>query len=122
MKQYEDYDDYLKSKEWANIKNDFYDCSDISYGVCFLCYNSDNLQLHHWRYPKNWANDSYKNLMEVCDVCHEVIHGIEESKLLHNSGTFDNNSQGNFIKYLSWIIKSTKVMEIARLEYLANEF
>ena len=116
------YNKYLKSKEWKSVKDDYHVFSDIASDVCFLCFEKDSLQLHHWRYPKNWNNDSYKNLMQVCSECHEGIHSIENSKLLHNSDTFKDNSSLSFIMYLSWIIKATEVMDMVKLERLSNEF
>jgi hypothetical protein len=116
------YKDYLKSPNWTNIKSDFREFSSRHSGVCFLCYKNENLQLHHWRYPKDWKNDSYKNLMEVCNQCHETMHDIDFSELLHNSHFFNTNSDEDFIRYLSFIIKATSAMDYAYLEKLSRSF
>lgn len=107
------YEDYLKSEHWDNVKSDFKEFSKIYNGVCLLCYNKENLVYHHWRYPKNWSNDSYKNIMEICNNCHEVIHNIQADKMLHNSSFFDTNSDEEFIRYLSFMIKATHSMGLA---------
>ncbi len=120
--KYEDYADYLTSDSWAKTKKDFKEFSDRSNGICFLCYKKENLHLHHWRYPKSWNNDSYKNLIELCHECHETAHSIEHSKMLHNSYMFDSNSDSNLINYLSFLIKATKAMDYAYIERLSNEF
>tara|TARA_R110002020_G_scaffold167532_2_gene355876 strand:+ start:625 stop:1248 length:624 start_codon:yes stop_codon:yes gene_type:complete len=120
--KWDSYDDYLESDEWKETKADYHLFSEIASDVCFLCYEKRNLQLHHWRYPKNWINDSYNNLMQVCGDCHETIHSIDRSGDLHNSFTFDDSSMVNFAIYLSWLIKSTGVMNIARQEQLLKQF
>lgn len=120
--KYKDYNDYLLSDKWQKVKDDFNEFSNKAGDVCFLCYSKGSLQLHHWRYPKNWNNDSYKNLIPLCKNCHKVSHSIEHNKALHNSHMFDTNSDADLIRYLSFIIKATFAMESAFVEMLANEF
>jgi len=123
MNTKEKYAQYLLSNKWQKIKDDFLEFSTTRGGnICFLCYSRDNLQLHHWRYPKNWNNDSYKNLIQLCNCCHNTVHSIEHTKMLHNSYLFDTNSDEDLVKYLSWVIKATNAMEIKHFELLADEF
>lgn len=119
---FKSYDDYLSSKKWAQVKEDFKEFSDFSADVCFLCYSGHDLEFHHWRYPKDWNRDSYKNLIILCEQCHETTHSIEVSKDLHNSHLFKDNSEKSLIIYLSWLVKATNAMESAYFERLSNEF
>jgi len=120
--KYADYNEYLLSDKWQKVKKDFAEFSDRATGICFLCYEKDGLQLHHWRYPKNWNNDSHKNLIALCHQCHNNVHSVEHSEMLHSSHLFDTNSDKNLINYLSWVIKATKVMDLVYAENLSNEF
>jgi hypothetical protein len=120
--QYKSYEVYLLSDKWQKVKEDFNEFSENANGICFLCYEQNNLQLHHWRYPKDWNNDSYKNLIQLCHECHGTVHSIEQTKMLHNSYLFDTNSDKDLINYLSWVIKATKVMKLVHAENLANGF
>ena len=118
---FKSYKEYLKSEQWQKIKSDYQEFSPYT-GSCFFCHNLEGLTHHHWRYPLYWMNDSYKNLILVCAECHKCLHSIEVNKELHNSGLFPHNDKDNFIQYISWAIKSMKVMEIKHFELIAEEF
>lgn len=120
--RFKNYTDYLLSDKWQQVKDDYKKLSDHGSEICFFCYSRDRIQLHHWRYPKDWNNDSYKNVIALCSDCHQTAHSIEHNKMLHNSYMFDTNSDKDFIKYLSFIIKATNAMEYAFIERLADEF
>lgn len=120
--KYDTYEDYLLSGEWQRVKNNYIEFTEYDISICFLCYRQDELQCHHWRYPKDWDNDSYKNLILVCDQCHETAHAIQTDKMLHNSSLFPDNSYKSLVRYLSWMIKATGAMESAYFERLSNEF
>ena len=122
MSKFGNYEEYLLSDKWERIKSDFMDNSDYAKDVCFFCMSRDGLQCHHWRYPKDWDNDSYKNLILLCSCCHSTAHKIEHDKMLHNSYMFEDNSTYNLVRYLSYIIKATRAMEIFYFEILADEF
>jgi hypothetical protein len=103
--QYKDYADYLKSEKWKQVKKD-YDDSDRDRAHCYFCYSSDitiqsNFNYHHWTYPKDWNDDTHENLIKVCDSCHKVLH---ESKLEHNSHTYNNDF--DYISDASKVISS----------------
>ncbi len=119
---FKDYSEYLLSDKWQKITDDYKEFSDKGTEGCFLCYSKERIQLHHWRYPKDWNNDSYKNVIPLCQECHETAHSIQYNKMLHNSYMFDSNSNEDFIKYLSFIIKATSAMKYAYIERLSNEF
>jgi hypothetical protein len=113
--KYATYQDYLKSDKWEKVKQEYrgqplYDES------CFLCYAKDHLNLHHWRYPKDWNKDSFTNIILVCHACHYSIHN---TKLSHDSHHYND---GELYKYLSHLIKDLNVMELAYVECLAGGF
>lgn len=79
-KRYKNYQEYLESDEWTNLKEEykkvFNSCS------CNVCGMPDDLHdevfnYHHFRYPKDWNNDSIDNLLYVCKKCHDWIHDHE---------------------------------------------
>ena len=87
-KQYKDYQEYLDSPEWKALKEEFYDQYDGFTNVCQITgcdlddsdVDSDNYMcLHHWRYPKNWNDDSIENLILVRNCTHKWIHEDSEN-------------------------------------------
>ncbi len=117
--KYKDYNDYLLSDKWQQVKKDFREkvyCDDS----CFLCYYSgDKFQCHHWRYEKDWNNDRPENLILLCEECHKTVHSIEFDKMMHNSYFYGPDE---LVRYLSHLIKATKVMDLARMERLSHVF
>jgi hypothetical protein len=80
-KRWDSYSDYLKSPEWKAIKEEFYanfggynDECEIS-SEEFEGYRKCLLHLHHFKYPKDWANDSWGNLILICSEVHQFVHG-----------------------------------------------
>jgi len=75
--QYKDYAEYLDSPKWEQVKQDYYEneqvddclCCGSNMVECDLIHN-----FHHFRYPKDWNNDSWENLIIVCETCHETLH------------------------------------------------
>jgi len=113
--KYDNYEDYLASDKWAKIKQTYKDQPGYDQS-CFLCYNTDHLNFHHWRYPKDWNNDSYKNIMLVCQECHSTIHN---TRIEHDSHHY---KESEMYKYLSHLIKELDVMKMAYFETLSEEF
>lgn len=72
--EYTDYADYLKSDKWKQVKSDYAKESNMPLDICFFCISNKKLQHHHWRYDSNWNNDTWENLILVCDKCHQSIH------------------------------------------------
>ena len=83
--QYKDYADYLKSPKWKQVKQDYRD-NESTQG-CLLCshhFDNDTVpHYHHFKYPRNWNDDTWENLIILCNKCHEFAH----SNISHNSGT-----------------------------------
>lgn len=86
-KTYKDYNEYLNSPKWEQVKQDFYNEYDGYTNVCEISgITSDNMNLHHWRYESDWNNDSSDNVILVCKQVHEWIHGrlVKQTDTPHN--------------------------------------
>jgi len=75
--KYKDYADYLKSDKWKQVKQDYYKNEQIS--TCLRC-STDLKQKgvkshhHHFNYPSDWNDDTWENLIIVCEECHNELH------------------------------------------------
>ena len=75
--QYKDYAAYLKSPKWKQVKEDYKKNESIDNCLCcesnFL--DSDlTINFHHFKYSKDWNNDTWENLIIVCSKCHNHLH------------------------------------------------
>jgi len=68
------YQDYLKSNEWKNLRMQALTKRGFT---CEFC-GEDARIVHHVRYPKDFSDDSLKNLVVVCKRCHDLCHGIRD--------------------------------------------
>lgn len=74
------YQEYLNSEHWKNIKKETYKKQDI----CVLCKSKDNLNIHHKSYKAKGVNVLYKEhkfkdlLIVLCKECHEEWHKYDE--------------------------------------------
>lgn len=89
-KVYKNYAEYLKSDKWATIKADYADMNP--HEDCLLCGSDEELHHHHFDYPLDWNDDSFKNLVKICKDCHTFCH-------YQSIETFDSIFQ--FIAYIS---------------------
>ena len=112
---YANYAAYLTSEKWQEVKRQFKDSPSYD-EVCFLCYNKTHLQHHHWRYEKDWNNDTHLNLILLCYECHHQVHKTE---MFHNSHNYRSE---DLAKYLSHLIKELGLMELIYFGSLSNEF
>lgn len=69
--KWDSYEDYLKSDHWQNIKNEVYATRGRT---CMLCYEWENTELHHIRYPKDWNDDESGNVIILCKNHHKQVH------------------------------------------------
>ena len=77
---FSNYQSYLESELWQSIKDEFDTKTSMFVNACLFCGKiSDQLDHHHWRYPKYWSDDHYGNLIKVCNNCHKSIHDIQNS-------------------------------------------
>jgi len=74
------YAEYLRSKEWTDLKIDLITARGQK---CEKCGNQKKsptqLQVHHITY-KNIFNESPEDLMILCSYCHRLEHGLVKKK------------------------------------------
>ena len=109
------YEDYLLSDKWQEVKQRYKELPNYD-EVCFLCFNTEHLQHHHWRYERDWNNDRPENLIMLCYECHHQVH---QTDLFHNS---HNYRPDELHKYLSHLIKEFGLMELIYFRSLSYEF
>ena len=111
-KKFKDYQDYLSSNEWKSVKED-YDKNEQS-SVCLCCgaeFDEDfKPNYHHFKYPKDWNDDSWENLIIVCNSCHGLIHKYIE----HDS---DDISLRTYLSDLNHVIKEVGASDAIMLEH-----
>jgi hypothetical protein len=81
--RFNSYEDYLKSDKWKAVKEDYQRKEQTNHClVCRAVFENDiKPNYHHFRYPKDWNNDSFENLIIVCESCHKFLH----DEIEHNS-------------------------------------
>ena len=74
--QYKNYEEYLKSPKWQQVKNDYADNEQIEHCLGCDCKfgNYETPEYHHFKYSKDFNDDSWENLLIVCRECHQKLH------------------------------------------------
>lgn len=67
------YRTYLQSDEWRAKKQARL---EIDQGKCQCCGTTENLQCHHFRYDTLGRENVYRDLVTVCDSCHQALHRV----------------------------------------------
>lgn len=84
------YSSYLQSSKWKNTKKKLFKSKLVkrvdSIAVCSVCESSNKLNVHHRTY-KNLGNEKMRDLVVLCELCHEKAHDIEKytNHSLYNS-------------------------------------
>jgi len=65
------YSDYLKSKDWANIRIDLFENRGKR---CERCDSENRLEVHHLHY-RNIFKEEPQDLVILCHSCHSKEHG-----------------------------------------------
>lgn len=68
----QDYSKYLRSSEWAEVRNI---ALDRTGGHCQFC-GDFATQVHHVKYPKQFGIEHPNSTIPVCKRCHDTAHGI----------------------------------------------
>jgi hypothetical protein len=53
----------------------------LAHGLCQRCHTEPATQVHHLYYPTH-RRELPRDLMAVCNDCHEIIHGIDDALLI----------------------------------------
>ena len=73
--QTKEYKDYIKSKEWKNVKLDILQQRGNYCEICREQRQVNILHLHHKTY-KNLFNEKPEDLQLLCPTCHMKVHGL----------------------------------------------
>lgn len=65
------YHEYMQSDRWRELRRI---AIDRDGGRCRVCNGDQQLEVHHRRYPKNFAEDCLDNLTTLCAWCHRGFH------------------------------------------------
>ena len=72
-----DYQEYLNTDHWKEKRQEALE----EYGYsCVLCGSGPNLEVHHRNYFNLWRENITKDLIVLCDKCHEK-YSIEEDSI-----------------------------------------
>lgn len=71
-KQLTSYETFLKSAEWKNRKIQHYRSKQNQ--VCYCCGSKKKLCVHHIRYSQPWGKEKQRDLITLCETCHNIIH------------------------------------------------
>ena len=67
----DEYKEYLRSDKWQRLRSERL---KIDHYKCQRCGRPFDLQVHHLFYPtKLGTEDPYRDLITLCDSCHEII-------------------------------------------------
>ena len=77
-RRYRSYKSYLRSPQWRSIQKEYHKVHKNKLCVVSGLKGRD---MHHWRYEKDWNDDSYKNLIFVTREVHDWIHTLKLPEL-----------------------------------------
>ena len=75
--RFKDYNEYLKSKEWKQIRDLYFIGKSKK---CIVCGSKKYINLHHKSYKRLGGINEIKDLITVCRSCHKKIHDIEKKE------------------------------------------
>jgi 5-methylcytosine-specific restriction endonuclease McrA len=70
LESFADYATYLKSARWRELREQAV-VRDL--GRCRTCNTTEELEVHHRRYPAIWGEETVEDLTTLCRTCHEII-------------------------------------------------
>ena len=68
------YENYMACIEWKFLRRRAYERAG---NMCELC-GELAFAVHHIKYPRHYTEDNLKNLIVVCESCHNKLHGLRE--------------------------------------------
>lgn len=102
------YREFLKSKNWKNIRERKIRKSK---NRCCVCKATENLHAHHLFYRKSWTQTRTSDLRWLCEMCHAMCHESIKMGLLPKAPKSRNWRDINkyFIEMLSAIQDMHKI-------------
>lgn len=120
IKSKEDYQTYLKSSHWQEIRKKVFK----EYGYrCDQCGSTKNLHIHHITY-ENLGEEDISDLVPLCENCHKKLHDPNDSidylmlaeDYAYGELDSDNEEKRQRAKYLSKaiseLIEAVKKIEL----------
>ena len=86
-----DYNKYLKSDYWKEVKEKIHKRDDYK---CRLCNSDEDLHVHHRSY-EFLGNENLDDLITLCRSCHYIFH---KKNPQHNYSTYIKNKEWEIIK------------------------
>ena len=99
---FDNYDNYLKSSQWSDLRKKFYKHNESECQCCddktFL---KNKRETHHWFYPHSFEYDRTSNLVCLCSRCHSFAHKTFPAK----------SWRGKWMNIVSFIIELRTAFE-----------
>lgn len=74
---FKDYDEYLNSVHWKNIKTKVKSTKyKNTYNKCKCCNSFNNIHLHHENYKWILTKYELRSIIALCSKCHKDVHNI----------------------------------------------
>jgi len=91
----EEYTEYLRSDTWQRLRSERLKIDGYK---CQRCGRPFDLQVHHLFYPLELGTeDPYRDLITLCDTCHEIIE--------HQKKEFKDEKRNIFVKRREYELK-----------------
>lgn len=74
------YQEYLKTEHWTNLKIRFKASKLYKDGKCHLCKSKTMINIHHKSY-KRIGNERLNDLIVLCNLCHSKLHKAYNNKV-----------------------------------------
>jgi hypothetical protein len=104
-KGYEDYQEFLKSDFWKELKEKLK--QKPFYQKCSCCGNKEEIELHHINYKDILNSSSERFIFPVCRDCHQKIHNISREQNI----SFKNASR-KLRKINNYVLENRKKTKI----------
>ena len=74
-----DYDNYLRSEKWKNIRNQVLERDKYK---CKICGTTEKLRVHHKNYENIYQEENALcDLVTLCENCHKELHDFLNSEV-----------------------------------------
>ena len=100
----QEYMDYLRSEKWQKLRSERLKIDGYK---CQRCGRPFDLQVHHLFYPPELGTeDPYRDLITLCDICHELI---EQQKADYKNLRYKQDA-----KKTEWRLRRERELELIR--------
>lgn len=75
---YKNYQEYLRSEEWVQIKSNIRKRKGAKWNFCNVCGSDKNLDIHHSSYKVIGTINPGNTVKILCRECHYSVHSIQK--------------------------------------------